>query len=123
MKYAKIIEQCPVTLDATIDAASSTFTLSSETDTMSESSTSSGLLVPTYNKDTCFLGIEQFFQVPQFPDFNLTQLLDESAMGKNVLLHYQKNNILDGYHRTLLVDIIIKHLFTYILKQLVHHTL
>ncbi|CAH0562948.1 unnamed protein product [Brassicogethes aeneus] len=49
----------------------------------------------------------------QFPDFDLKTLLQTSPLGK----FYETNNSLDNLRRGRLVDIIIKHLFNYIVKH------
>lgn len=52
-----------------------------------------------------------------FPDFELHTLLQTSPMGHSILKYYQTNNCLDTTRRGRLVDIIVKHLYNYIIKK------
>ncbi|KAF5308020.1 hypothetical protein FQR65_LT18285 [Abscondita terminalis] len=53
---------------------------------------------------------------PQLPDFDLNTLLQTSPLGKCVLNYYKANQSLDNSNRSRLVDIITKHLYTYIIN-------
>ncbi|KAB0805329.1 hypothetical protein PPYR_02299, partial [Photinus pyralis] len=56
-----------------------------------------------------------------FPDFDLRTLLQTTPMGSSILKYYQQHNILDHTRRTRLVDIIIKHMYSYIIKNRMKH--
>lgn len=62
--------------------------------------------------------LKQTFSLrPPLPEFDLRTLLHTSPLGNSILNFYETNNCLDQKRRSRLVDIIIKHLFTYIVKQ------
>lgn len=52
-----------------------------------------------------------------FPDFDLTMLLQTTPMGSSILKYYETYNTLNKNKRSLLVDIVIKHLFNYLIKR------
>ena len=52
-----------------------------------------------------------------FPDFDLKTLLETSPCGKSVLQYYSANNGLDSKRKNRLTDIIIRHLFTFIVNK------
>lgn len=62
------------------------------------------------------------FTNKSFPDLDLKTLLQTSPMGKSVLNLYEAHKMLDNTKRTRLVDIIIKHLYTYITNKYVNNT-
>lgn len=51
------------------------------------------------------------------PDFDLLEILEQAPMGKAIISYYNTNNCLNNYFRNKLVDIIMKHLFSYHCKQ------
>lgn len=51
------------------------------------------------------------------PDFNLTELLEQAPMGRAIILYYNNKNSLNNTLRNKLVDIIMRHLFSYYCKQ------
>lgn len=53
----------------------------------------------------------------QFNEFDLNTLLQTSPLGASILKYYEINGTLDNTRKNRLVDIIIKHLYTYIIKQ------
>lgn len=53
----------------------------------------------------------------QFPDFNLESLLLTSPMGFTVKSYYNKYGVLDNTRRRRLVDIIVKHIYSYIIQK------
>lgn len=54
---------------------------------------------------------------PRYEDFDLKTLLLTSPLGKSILNYYKVNNKLDNTRRNRLVSIIIKHLYTHIVKK------
>lgn len=52
-----------------------------------------------------------------FSDFDLKALLITSPHGNSILRHYDENKILTPSLRTILVDIIARHLYNYIWRQ------
>lgn len=54
------------------------------------------------------------------PDFNLTDLLECAPMGKAIIFYYNDKNCLHDSFRNKLVDIIMRHLFSYHCKQYVN---
>lgn len=77
------------------------------------------MVIPFENLQSSFIGLENLVVTPVFPDFDLKTLLSTSAKGLAVLNYYQENKRLDETARNRLVEIIINHLFTYIIKQYV----
>lgn len=53
----------------------------------------------------------------QFPEFDLKTLLQTTPMGNSVLNYYDTHNTLDNPRRICLVDMIVKHLYVYIIKK------
>ncbi|KAK5648037.1 hypothetical protein RI129_002929 [Pyrocoelia pectoralis] len=62
-----------------------------------------------------------FTEIRSFPDFDLDTLLQTSPMGNSILKYYQTEKVLDNKRRNRLVDIIMKHLYTYIIKNRLRH--
>ncbi|KAJ8728950.1 hypothetical protein PYW07_006646 [Mythimna separata] len=60
---------------------------------------------------------ELFPLLPQFQDFDLKTLLETSPCGKSILQFYNTNGCLDTKRRNRLTDIIIRHLFTFIVNK------
>ncbi|KAJ8913335.1 hypothetical protein NQ315_013306 [Exocentrus adspersus] len=58
---------------------------------------------------------------PKFSDFDLYTLLQTSPLGNSVLNFYKSKQCLDNTRRSRLVDIVIKHLYTYIIKHRLKH--
>ncbi|KAL4710274.1 hypothetical protein ACJJTC_003554 [Scirpophaga incertulas] len=54
---------------------------------------------------------------PSFPDFDLRTLLETSPCGKSILNFYISHGKLDSKRKNRLTDIIIRHLFTYIINK------
>lgn len=52
-----------------------------------------------------------------FPEFDLKTLLQTSPMGNSVLCYYEKNKVLNNIKRKRLVDIVIKHIYTYVINK------
>lgn len=75
------------------------------------------MVIPLENLQSSFIGFENMIVTPSMPDFDLRTLLSTSAKGLSVLNYYQTNKTLTETHRNRLVDLIITHLFTYIIKQ------
>lgn len=67
------------------------------------------------NLDSIRAELEQFLR-PPLPDFDLRTLMQTSPLGNSVLNYYKANNTLDDTRRNRLVDIIVKHIFNYIVK-------
>jgi len=61
--------------------------------------------------------IPSYMESSDFLDFDLKNLLTVSPYGNSILKYYAKNNSLSYSLRTKLVNIIGRHLYTYILKQ------
>lgn len=59
----------------------------------------------------------QIMNSPSFPDFHLKTLLSISPMGTSILKHYETHNSLINSHQNRLVDIIISHIYTYVVKR------
>jgi hypothetical protein len=60
---------------------------------------------------------ENFCIKTEMPDFNLTELLELAPMGKAIISFYNDNNCLNDSLRNKLVDIIMRHLFSFHCKQ------
>ncbi|XP_063538539.1 uncharacterized protein LOC134747829 [Cydia strobilella] len=54
---------------------------------------------------------------PPLPEFDMHTLLQTSAHGNSVLNYYKSFKILNAKKRNILVDIIIKHIYTYIVNK------
>ncbi|KAB0803451.1 hypothetical protein PPYR_00421 [Photinus pyralis] len=68
--------------------------------------------VPINPSLTTFYGEEEFDKlINPTKNFNLKSILEESCMGKIILKQYKDNNTLDRRNRTILVDLIISHIF------------
>lgn len=52
-----------------------------------------------------------------FPNFDLQTLLTISPYGDLILTYYKTHNILTDYLRNKLMDILVKHIYVYIMKQ------
>ncbi|XP_077280586.1 uncharacterized protein LOC143907596 isoform X3 [Temnothorax americanus] len=57
-----------------------------------------------------------------FLNFDLKNLLISSPYGNSILKYYQKNNLLTFSLRAKLVNIIVRHLYTYIIKHRLTHS-
>ncbi|CAH0559341.1 unnamed protein product [Brassicogethes aeneus] len=96
-------------------------------DTSASTSGSEGFTVlatydaPFVNRQTSFVGLENFLKPIEFPDFDLKNLLEVTPLGNTILQYYKKNNLLDNSKKTLLVDIIMKRLFDFYLKHRLTH--
>lgn len=86
---------------------------------LGEASGPSPTVIPIQNRQLSFCGVDGFFATaaPVFPDFDLKTLLQTSPLGNSVLNFYQANQGLDHTRRSRLVDIIMKHIFNFIIKQ------
>jgi len=60
---------------------------------------------------------EEFCTRIEMPDFNLTELLKLAPMGKAIISFYNNKNCLNDCLRNKLVDIIMRHLFSFHCKQ------
>lgn len=60
---------------------------------------------------------EEFFKNIEMPDFNLTELLELAPMGKAIISFYNNKNCLNDCLRNKLVDIIMRHVFSFHCKQ------
>lgn len=62
--------------------------------------------------------VDNFFLTarPRLPDFDLNTLLQTSPLGNTIINYYKTNSYLDNSHRTRLVDIICKHIYTFIVN-------
>lgn len=98
-----------------------TLDLSQEDDTENASHNKSILIAENSSKDHCDIVIEDddflSFLKQKFEDFDLKTLLQTSPLGKGILQFYNTYNKLDNTRRNRLVSIIIKHLYTYIVKK------
>lgn len=63
-----------------------------------------------------FTDLENYLFRPRFDDFDLKTLLKTSPLGNTVLEYYNKYEKLDETRRNRLVDIIVKHMFNFIVK-------
>ncbi|KAI8427482.1 hypothetical protein MSG28_002015 [Choristoneura fumiferana] len=54
---------------------------------------------------------------PPLPDFDINTLLQTSAHGSSILNYYKRYQCLNAKKRNILVDIIIKHIYTYIVNN------
>lgn len=54
---------------------------------------------------------------PNFPEFELEELLIKSPEGNWVLNYYKKNRRLNNENQNRLTDVIIKHIYTYLLNK------
>lgn len=77
------------------------------------------MVIPLENLQSSFIGIENLVVKPILPEFDLQTLLSTSAKGLAVIQYYEENKKLNETARNRLVDIIVTHLFTYIIKQYV----
>lgn len=60
---------------------------------------------------------EEFCTIIEMPDFNLTELLELAPMEKAIISFYNNKNYLNDCLRNKLVDIIMRHLFSFHCKQ------
>lgn len=87
---------------------------------LSSASTETVLTVESTNSLEDELDISELFNIPNtFPDFEFNTLLQTTPMGNSILKYYATNECLDNAGRTRLVDIIVKHLYNYIIKKYV----
>lgn len=75
------------------------------------------MLLPLFNTDPTEAGPSHSVNLlTSFPNFDLETLLQTSPLGLAVLNYYKTYSTLDEKNRNRLVDIIIKHVFQYIIK-------
>ncbi|KAL4720692.1 hypothetical protein ACJJTC_010139 [Scirpophaga incertulas] len=63
------------------------------------------------------ISLSDILIAPQFQNFDLKTLLETSPCGKSILQFYNTNGCLDTKRRNRLTDIIIRHLFTFIVNK------
>ncbi|CAH0561713.1 unnamed protein product [Brassicogethes aeneus] len=78
------------------------------------------LAVVNEHRNIAFCGIENF-EIPTLPDFDLKTLLDTTPLGLTVINYYKKNQRLNNSKRRILVDIITKKIFNFIVKHRMTH--
>lgn len=89
-------------------------------DVSENSSTNSQLyVIPVVNRMVSFYGEENIESSmgSDFPNFDLQTLLTISPYGDLILNYYKSHSILTDYLRNKLMDIIVKHVYVYIMKQ------
>jgi hypothetical protein len=68
-------------------------------------------------QETVFRDITTSLNRPALPDFDLKTLLQTSAHGNNIINYYNQYHSLNAKKRNILTDIVIKHLYTYIVNK------
>ncbi|KAL4719425.1 hypothetical protein ACJJTC_007178 [Scirpophaga incertulas] len=61
--------------------------------------------------------LNEQYQRPPLPEFDIRTLLQTSAHGCSVLNYYQQFKHLNSKKRNFLVDILVKHIYTYIVNK------
>ncbi|XP_031331406.1 uncharacterized protein LOC116162026 [Photinus pyralis] len=82
------------------------------------------VIVPTENRSISFYGAENIWTQDyekQFPEFDLKTLLHVVPHGGKILSFYSENKRLTESLRNKLVDLIITHVYSYILKHRLTH--
>ncbi|KAK4875225.1 hypothetical protein RN001_011647 [Aquatica leii] len=105
---------------AEVSTSTSSFDLESETTNSIDSATTpniSGNDNEINKQSKAEYNLVEYILQPSFPNFDLATLLSTSPFGLSVLNFYKENNNLDHTRRNRLTDIIIKHIFNYIVKQ------
>lgn len=74
------------------------------------------------HREVAFCGIENAFKPILLPDFDLKTLLEASPLGSLIINYYGKHKSLDNSKRTLLVDIICKKIYNYVVKHRLTHS-
>ncbi|CAH0553157.1 unnamed protein product [Brassicogethes aeneus] len=98
-----------------------TFVNSSEAKSSNTSTCSTNTLTQSEINYPLYAPIEGILEAPQFPDFDLNTLLQTTVLGNSVLKYYSTYKTLDQTHRNRLVDIIVKHIFNFIVKCRLQH--
>lgn len=100
---------------SSVDAISDTFV-----ETLEPNNSQNFVIVPTQNRTISFYGAENLWTQnfeKLFPSFDLKTLLQIVPHGARVLNYYAEHERLNEPLRNKLVDIIISHVYSYILKQ------
>lgn len=74
------------------------------------------------HREVAFCGIENAFKPILLPDFDLKTLLEVSPLGLLIMKYYEQNKSLDNSKRTLLVDIVCKKIYNYVVKHRLTHS-
>ncbi|XP_074033993.1 uncharacterized protein [Leptinotarsa decemlineata] len=74
------------------------------------------------HREVAFCGLENAFKPILFPYFDLKTLLESCPLGLLVINYYEKHNCLDNSKRTLLVDIVCKKIYNYVVKHRLIHS-
>lgn len=72
------------------------------------------------NEQISYNSYNELLKETDMPDLNLTDLLECAPMGKAIISYYNDKNCLHDSFRNKLVDIIMRHLFSYHCKQYVN---
>lgn len=90
-----------------------------QTDTITNCSSVEGKDIPDSDIDLENISTNDIYIPPKplFPEFDLKTLLTTSPCGKSILQYYDVHKSLSNKHRAQLTEIIIRHIFTYIVNQ------
>lgn len=83
---------------------------------------SNSSVIPQEHRTVSFCEIENAFHPAVLPEFDLKTLLETTPLGSTILTYYEKYQTFNSAKRSLLVDIIIKKVFNFIVTHRLTHS-